>query len=126
MKKTIILIGVVGLCVSGCANFQASSAKFQADLNTLTGDVVAVNAAIAQISASLSKNCNGIHDAATGLASLASSFNANSQTQGAFNAANAVLSTWCAAPPTDIASAIKVTAAEVVAAKNAYQAAKKS
>jgi len=116
MKK-FLLAAILTLGVSGCANYQAN-------LATLTGDVVATNQAIAQVSASLAANCNDLQSTAQSIAALTSTFTSNTTANGALSAANAVLTTWCQSPPTDIASAVKVTAAEVAAAKAAYQSVK--
>ena len=116
MKK-LLFVTALALSVAGCADFQTKLATF-------TGNVVAVNNSIAQISASLAQNCNGIHDAAVAIQGLAAASGATPKTNGAIAAANAVISTWCQNPPSDITSAIQVTAAEVAAARAAYQAAK--
>lgn len=123
MRK-IALGLLLTLGLAGCQNFQAASDRFRADLATLTADVQAVNQAIAQVSASLAQNCNSIHDTAQAIDDIAKTFGANTTTQGSIDAANAVIVTWCQSPPQDIASAVRVTAAEVAAAKAAYQAAK--
>ena len=115
--KRVIIIGFLAASLVGCANYQAN-------LTTLTSDVVATNAAIAQVSSSLAKNCNSIQATAQSIATLTSTFTSNTTANGSLAAANAVLSTWCQSPPSDIAGAIRVTAAEVVAAKAAYQTAK--
>ena len=115
MKRFVILVTILSL--GGCANYQAS-------LNTFTNNVVATNNAIAQISASLAKNCNNLQATAQSLAALGSVFNVSSKARGGLAAANAALATWCIAPPSDIPTAIAVTAQEIANAKAAYQAAK--
>jgi len=112
--KKILISLVAFLVLSGCANYQAK-------LTTFTNNVVATNQAIAQVSASLAANCNTIEATAQNIAALTSLFTTNTTANGSLAAANAVLQTWCTSPPTDIASAVKVTAAEAIAAKAAYQ-----
>jgi len=114
MKKVIGFAFILAL--AGC-----TTASYQAGLATLTSNVVATNQAIADISSSLAKNCNTIEATARSIADLTSTFTSNTTANGSLSAANAVLSTWCQSPPSDIASAVQVTAAEVVAAKAAYQ-----
>lgn len=112
MKYPLIL--VVALSLGGCANYQAN-------LNAITANVVATNQAIAQVSASLAKNCNDIEATAKGIAALTSAFTTNTTANGSLAAANAAISTYCQNPPSDIAGAIRVTAAQAIAAKAAYQ-----
>lgn len=118
MKKTIIAIIMASAVLGGCANYQTN-------LTTFTANVVATNQAIAQVSSSLAKNCNAIEATAQSIALLTSTFTTNTTANGSLAAANAALSTWCVSPPTDIASAVQVTAAELIAARAAYQAVKK-
>lgn len=122
--RSLIIGSALALSLAGCANFQASSEKFRADLATLQGDVVAVNNAIASINSSLAKNCSTLESTAQAVASLTGVFTQNTTAKGALAAANAALATYCDNPPSDITSAIKATAAEIVAAKAAYKAAK--
>lgn len=115
----IILSLIVALGLAGCS--ATNSAKFQSDIANLTANVAAVNGAIAQVSASLAQNCNAIATTAQALVPFAK---IGSNAAGDLAAANAVIVTWCQAPPTDIPSAVKVTAAAVNSAKAAYAAAK--
>lgn len=112
---------LLALGLAACSSTQSS--KFQSDLANLTANVAAVNQAIAQVSATLAGNCNGIATTAQALVQFATP---GSNAAGDLAAANAVILTWCQAPPTDIASAVQVTAAAVNSAKAAYAAAKKA
>ena len=87
MRKIIPLLTM--LVLAGCANFQQNLAK-------LTSDVVAVNQAIAQASASLAQNCNIIASVAQTLVPFAK---IGSNAAGDLAAANAVIQTWCQQPP---------------------------
>lgn len=118
MKK-IILTATIALALAGCSTTQ--STKFQSDLANLTANVAAVNQAIAQVSATLAQNCNGIATTAQALVPFAK---IGSNAAGDLAAANAVILTWCQSPPIDIPSAVKVTASAVTSAKAAYAAAK--
>lgn len=113
MKK-LIIIAIAGVSLAGCANYQAN-------LNTFTANAVATNQAIAQVSASLAKNCNDIEATAKSIAALTSVFTTNTTANGSLAAANAAISTYCQNPPTDIAGAVRVTAAQAIAARAAYQ-----
>lgn len=114
MKSIIAIVALTAL--TGCANFQGN-------LKTITNDVVAVNDAIRQVSASLAANCDTLHSAGLAFADLGGVLTTNTKAQGTLSAINAVLATWCSAPPQDIAGAIRVTAAEINAAKAAYKSA---
>ena len=118
MKKFRNLLAASAfVALAGCANYAAN-------LQTFTNNVVATNDAIAQISASLAQNCDALHSAAEGLASLTSSLDLTprgSKARAGLAAANAALSSWCSAPPNDIGSALTATAAEIQAAKAAYK-----
>lgn len=116
MTKIIAIVALTAL--TSCANFQGN-------LKTITNDVVAVNDAIRQVSASLAQNCDTLHSAGLAFADLSGVLTTNTKAKGTLSAINAVLDTWCTAPPQDIASAVRVTAAEIAAAKAAYQSAQK-
>lgn len=118
MKKLLFVV-VLAAGLAGCANYQAN-------LATLTNDVVATNQAIATVSQSLAQNCNQLQSIAQSAASLTSALSSNPKATAVVSAANAVLTTYCQAPPTDIASAVATVAAQVSAAKSAYNAALKS
>lgn len=118
MKKSILaLVALSVVTLGGCANYQEK-------LATITNNIIATNQAIAKVSSSLAKNCNELEATAKSIAALTSVVSTNKKANGAVSAANAALSTWCQDPPNDIASAIKVTAAQIVAAKTAYEAVK--
>lgn len=127
MKNVSHLVGrfAAGLAIAatvalaGCANYQEK-------LSTFTNNVVATNQAIATVSASLASNCNGLEATATSLAALAGVLEVNQKAQAGLAAANAALSAFCQAPPTDIPSAIAAVAAQAAAAKKAYDAARKA
>lgn len=119
MKKLIIL--ALGISLVGCTTAQKEA--FQSGLSNFTSSVESVNTAIGQVSASLAQNCNTLQVAAGDIAGLVTLFTSNSKAVGGLSAANAALRTWCQAPPTDIASAIRATASEIAAARAAYKAA---
>ncbi len=121
MRKIILAFAAASFALSLGACSTTNSAKFQSALSNLTANVAAVNQAIAQVSASLAQNCNAIATTAQALVPFAKP---GSNASGDLAAANAVILTWCQAPPTDITSAVKVTAAAVNSAKAAYAAAK--
>lgn len=117
MKKLLFVV-VLAAGLGGCANYQANLATF-------TNDVVATNQAIAAVSQSLATNCNQLQSIAQSAAALTGVFTSNPKARAVVSAANAVLETYCTAPPTDIASAVATVAAQVSAAKSAYNAALK-
>lgn len=118
MKKYLLIVALAA-GLGGCANYQANLATF-------TNDVVATNQAIAAVSQSLATNCNQLQSIAQSAAALTGVFTSNPKATAVVSAANAVLETYCTAPPTDIASAVSVTAAAAASAKAAYNDALKS
>lgn len=127
MKNVVHLVGrfAAGLAIAsalalgGCGNYQERLATF-------TNNVVATNKAIGEISQSLAKNCDSLEATATSLAGLAGVLNVNQKAQAGLAAANAALTAFCQAPPADIPSAVAAVAAQVAAAKKAYDAALKN
>lgn len=115
--KHFAIIGLLALASCTTADLD----RFKGGLNNFVGGVEAVNEAVGKVSVAVAKNCAGIQTTALALAEVT----ASSRKAGpALAGANAAIRTWCQEPPTDIASAIKATAAEWQAAKAAYQAAK--
>lgn len=123
MKRYIIL---AALTLAGCSD---------ATLNTITSDVnaynhsvdnfnaaaAAIDTSIAKTSDSLYKYCTAAKSAGTGLAPLAQN---NTTARTGLATVTQGLTTWCDAPPNDVATAISSMAAVVASAKAAYDAAK--
>lgn len=118
MKRLIALPIIAALSLGGCAQYN----NF---LSAFTDSVVQTNTAIATISQSLYANCTQLQATATSLQALAAVITKDSTTNASFAAANAVLKGFCTSPPNDIPSAVATVAAQVLAAKQAYVAAKR-
>lgn len=94
-------------------------AKFRSGLANFQAGVASVDQTIAATSPTLAKYCGDLQLAGSALVPFVASSKAAS---GGLAGANAAITTWCQSPPTDISSAIKTLAAEIVAAKAAYTA----
>ena len=114
----ICLIGTIAL--GGCNKAQLD--QFQVGFSNAVATIQTVNADIAKVSQSLGANCIELQNTAGALNQLGSSV--SNKVAPAISGANAVIVNWCQAPPQSIAQAIQATAAEIVAAKAAYKAAK--
>ena len=118
--KTILAILCAASVLCGCSTSQLAS--FQSGLNNFTAGVAAVDQTIASVSPTLAARCNEAQSIGNTLAAFV---NTSSSAGAGLAGVNAAIVTWCQSPPTDIKSAIASVAAQVVAAKAAYQAAKK-
>lgn len=122
MKRLIAILttcAMLGACSS--AKMTSANQNVLTFLGLVQQDVAAVNQDLAQISAALAQNCGALQTAGQALVALQS---VAKSAGPALSAANAVIVTFCQAPPTDIPSAISAVAAQVSAAKAAYKAAK--
>lgn len=121
MRKITVAAALclAALSLPGCSSSRLQ--QFQAGVSNFVAGVQTVNQAIATVSAQLATNCNSIEATAQALVDLTSF---STKAGPAISAANATIVAWCQAPPVDIPSAIRVTAAQVQAAQAAYKAAK--
>lgn len=116
IAAALVLSSVLG----GCSSTQLAS--FQSGLANFQSGVASVDQTIATVSPTLAKYCNE----AVLVGNSLSAFTSSSSSAGAGLAGvNAAITTWCQRPPTDIKTAIASVAAQVAAAKAAYQAAKR-
>lgn len=116
--RNLIIAATCALALAGCSNTRLQ--QFQTGVSNFVAGVQTVNAAIRQVSAELAKNCDDLHATASALADVTSGTKAGP----GLAAANSAIVTWCQSPPTSISTAIRATAAQIVAAKAAYSAAK--
>lgn len=119
MKKIIVAI-LLAATQAACSS--SAQTNFKNAVNNFNTDVVLVDGAIANLSATLYANCNGI--SATASALLA--FTGTSGTAGeGLVAANAAISSYCqSAQVSNIPTAVQASAAAYNAAKAALAAAK--
>lgn len=114
MKKTIALIIIGALALAACSTAQTD--KFVASVNNFNRGVEAVDASIAQVSATLYKNCTGMQAVAQAASDVAGTC---SKAGGVLSAANSVIINFCQnSNVVDISSAVVATAASVSAAKS--------
>lgn len=118
----LAVIAAAAISLSACS--AGRLAQFQTGVSNFVAGVQTVNKAIGQVSAELGQNCGALQAAAQDLWLLGNAVYAKSGP--ALSAANSAIVTWCQNPPTDIASALRATAAQVVAAKAAYKDAAKT
>lgn len=118
MKKLLPVI--FALALAACSN--ASQQNFANGVQQFNTDVALVNGAIANVSATLYANCNGIASTAAAISSFAGT---SSKVGQSLVAANAAIGSYCqSAQSTNIQTAIQATASAYAAAKSALTAVK--
>lgn len=119
MIRKLFLAAVIGAAMlsAGCVTQSATTDKGWAQIAAGTGAIIGqtkADAQVAEASAKVAKYCGTLQAVATG----ASIFSPEKVRSAALKA-EAVVSTVCANPPTDVASALRVLADAYVSARNA-------
>lgn len=119
MKKLFLAAALCGIAFAsaGCVTQSATTDKAWGQIATGVGTVIGQTKAdekVAEASAKVSKYCGTLQAVAVG----ATIFSPEKVRSAALKA-EAVVSTVCAAPPTDVASALRVLADAYVSARNA-------
>ncbi len=120
MRKIIgaTVMLVIGVVLSACSDTQLAS--FKQRVGNFEAGVLTVNQAIGNISPALLQNCNNILSVTSLLVPIA----AGTKYAADANAAEAVINTYCQAPPVaNIQGVVALTAQAYVNARAAYDAA---
>ena len=121
MKKVLLLLALA-LAITACTDAQTN--KFIAGITNFQRGVAAVDDAIAQVSATLYKNCKAAQSVGQAASDITGSC---AKASPVVDSVNTVINNYCQRDQvTDIASAIAVTATSVSAVKSQLSAAKKA